>query len=1606
MEIRKEETEKSKTDKKTITNHRTGAILQTSNQDEIAQEKVATVWSLVNAVDMGLVSKECSLKDITITSSWDEDSVQKEIESTDAEPAESQSFETNVDKDQLISDHLNMTWPFVKRERITLKVKRVRKRGKKKKKWIIKQQRKPKRSVCKTVDAEEEEEEEEEGEEEEEEEEEDAIKDSRKVGRVPPLPIASTDNVNASPRLSWNNFSLTSQTQLHVRSPERDERKNRERSSKSSPKSTDAEDEKNQRTTSRMKSNEIPRIDYSQLGYAKYFTSAGRRQVATNQRTRQSRTKRSKYRRNIKNVDNNGHLRNYEHRASKDTTSGQNNISTNDERTAKFATTSKRPTRKVSTRLSWRYRDMYSSSATENSRRTKSASTVLEKNKRTGKRRGRRKKESEIEDTSANDNYNSHRRSRNLRKSSRDTRGNDVIGDACDDATKAIVQKDSDFNAENECSKDNSTAQRRKFKFLWNKIARSILRDIYANINKDEVLKAIMKDFDDDDKEPSEESSSQTTAENQDNNLQENLDENFILYAPTLFDWESNNDLDKANSSIQDSKQSSEPSAVEAKNDLPTAKDASHKKKLNGSSIDCKVAGKTTTAYQHVFDEYSDFDSPRSSLKISVDENCRQNDNDDNADDGIPSWRRSSIAEICDNESDSSALILARKIIDSSLSEDENSNNDEDKDDEITNSTTDRSEDTDSSFSDKFSDTDGEKWSSVIKRRQRRSRRSTVTRSATKDDRSGAKVQSSIRRRRSRKDHDGEANSTRGKKDDSELSSKQVVEKDNDSGEDSDKRVYSLRRVTRTVTKTAVPKKQYPVGRLVWGSCQGWWPALIIDAGHVGMHTSPGKFWVFWIGESQISSLNEKTQIQPFSCKLEQRLTQQFRKDKERSRAIDATIQMLRQHFESPLTKPYYDWILRNVSRLERLDDLTFYPYPKYVQEKLDILKEKNAKTTQKYVSKQTSSTESSPPRKKTNTEKQKEMKDEKPGWKEIEAERLPLQYQNPGVIAWAKIAGHSWWPAMIIDYRDCSLKEPSFGCQWIMWYGDYKISEVRHLEFLKFHKGLEKMTNHIKTTVKPSYREGVLQAAKDYCSRLGCNTDNWTLDNVFEYFSNENIRVPCNELQVSDSKKVYDKYSDVIVKQINELKSKPDIDDDRKNEIKTSDAWRRVAAGEVAIEKICLRCLKFFKSKMDEHPFFVGSLCRECSDEFKPCMFIVGNDGKCFYCTICASTGTVIMCDREECPRVYCTACLKYLLCPKTYDKMLLEDPWHCFLCTEKSEHLAKGVLRPRLDWKTKFIGMFRTASATNSDVDIPDSPEKRPIRVLSLFDGLSTGLLVLLKLGLEVEAYYASEIDNDALMVSSSHFGDRITYLGDVRGITREKIQEIAPIDLLIGGSPCNDLSLVNPARLGLHNPKGTGVLFFEYKRIRKLIKKYNKDRHMFWLFENVASMPTQFRLEINRHLGQEPDVIDSADFSPQHRIRLYWHNLPFNPYMPLFHRQQNVQDVLTKNCHRHALVKKLRTVTTRSNSLKQGKGEWKPIIMNGQSDSIWITELEEIFGFPRHYTDVKNLSATSRQKLIGKSWSVQTLIAILRPLCSYFKCNETEMSLSTEKEDTLTS
>ena len=77
---------------------------------------------------------------------------------------------------------------------------------------------------------------------------------------------------------------------------------------------------------------------------------------------------------------------------------------------------------------------------------------------------------------------------------------------------------------------------------------------------------------------------------------------------------------------------------------------------------------------------------------------------------------------------------------------------------------------------------------------------------------------------------------------------------------------------------------------------------------------------------------------------------------------------------------------------------------------------------------------------------------------------------------------------------------------------------------------------------------------------------------------------------------------------------------------------------------------------------------------------------------------------------------------------------------------------------------------------------------------------MVVLKMLGIRVEKYYASEVDEDAIEVSTLSHGTMIEHVGAVETLNTEKLSTLGPIDLLLGGSPCADLSLVNPARKGL--------------------------------------------------------------------------------------------------------------------------------------------------------------------------------------------------------------
>ena len=140
---------------------------------------------------------------------------------------------------------------------------------------------------------------------------------------------------------------------------------------------------------------------------------------------------------------------------------------------------------------------------------------------------------------------------------------------------------------------------------------------------------------------------------------------------------------------------------------------------------------------------------------------------------------------------------------------------------------------------------------------------------------------------------------------------------------------------------------------------------------------------------------------------------------------------------------------------------------------------------------------------------------------------------------------------------------------------------------------------------------------------------------------------------------------------------------------------------------------------------------------------------------------------------------------------------------------------------------------------------PSKVTMIVLSLFDGISAGRIALERAGIPVEKYYASEIDKYAIDITKHNFPD-IIHLGDVREIN---VFLLPKIDLLIGGSPCTNLSLAGKQgglvsntldeylKLKKNNfdfKNNQSYLFWEFLRILKEVKDINPDVLLF--LENV--------------------------------------------------------------------------------------------------------------------------------------------------------------------------
>tara|TARA_R110001632_G_scaffold229331_1_gene365358 strand:- start:48 stop:944 length:897 start_codon:yes stop_codon:yes gene_type:complete len=281
--------------------------------------------------------------------------------------------------------------------------------------------------------------------------------------------------------------------------------------------------------------------------------------------------------------------------------------------------------------------------------------------------------------------------------------------------------------------------------------------------------------------------------------------------------------------------------------------------------------------------------------------------------------------------------------------------------------------------------------------------------------------------------------------------------------------------------------------------------------------------------------------------------------------------------------------------------------------------------------------------------------------------------------------------------------------------------------------------------------------------------------------------------------------------------------------------------------------------------------------------------------------------------------------------------------------------------------------------------------MNVLSLFDGMSCGQLALQRAGVKYDNYFASEIKPIAIKVTQHNFPDTIQ-LGDVKNIN---LKQLPKIDLLIGGSPCQDFSILKTQGKGLDGDKSK--LFYEYLRILKELKP------KYFLLENVR-MKKESEQELNEYLGVKGIHINSELVSYQKRPRIYWTNIP-NVNVPE-DRNINFQNFKETNydiCKQYELTKVPSHIKMWNNGMGRNSDQKICANITSQKKVYCLTrkqdrspnsgliefddwcrfltrqELEQAQTIPVGYTNIASINQA--QDLLGDGWTIEVISHILQ-------------------------
>ena len=290
--------------------------------------------------------------------------------------------------------------------------------------------------------------------------------------------------------------------------------------------------------------------------------------------------------------------------------------------------------------------------------------------------------------------------------------------------------------------------------------------------------------------------------------------------------------------------------------------------------------------------------------------------------------------------------------------------------------------------------------------------------------------------------------------------------------------------------------------------------------------------------------------------------------------------------------------------------------------------------------------------------------------------------------------------------------------------------------------------------------------------------------------------------------------------------------------------------------------------------------------------------------------------------------------------------------------------------------------------------------MNVLSLFDGISCGHVALERAGIKVDNYFASEIDKYAIKVAMKNYPNTIQ-LGNV--ITVDGFS-LPKIDLLIGGSPCQDLSNYKTYRNDVKGLEGSkSSLFYHYVRLLKEVKP------TYFLLENVASMQNKWKDIISEELGVQPIMINSSLVCAAERRRYYWSNIP-NITQPndlkiflkdivvdatevpekywydkeFVYNGDDKKVQCTLDIKGHKQVREVYNLNGKCNTLLcdgDGGNLQKKVYQNGKCRKLMPIEYERLQTLPDNYTDC--VSDSRRYTAIGNGWTIDVITHIFKGL-----------------------